>query len=82
MKLFFTLLFPCFFLLNACGGTTWIKQQTSAKEQAVALELIQSETEKEKPENLPQETSSSAGLEGTSAGFSFCFKGSFVVFSA
>lgn len=61
MKLFFTLLFPCIFFFNACGGTTWIKQHTSAKEQPVALALIQPETEKEKPENLPQETYSPVG---------------------
>ena len=63
MKIFLTFLLPIILFLNACGGSTWLKQHTTSKEDAVQTSITQEEKPSEVAQEKEQETPSSVQTE-------------------
>ena len=63
MKIFLTFLLPIILFLNACGGSTWLKQHTTSKENAVQTSITQEENPSEVAQEEEQETPVSVQTE-------------------
>jgi len=63
MKIFLTFLLPIILFLNACGGSTWLKQHTTSKEDAVQTSITQEENPSEVAQEEEQETPVSVKTE-------------------
>lgn len=63
MRIFLTFLLPVILFLNACGGSTWLKQHTANKEEAVQTSIAREEKPAEVVPEKEQETPVSVQTE-------------------
>lgn len=63
MRIFLIFLLPVILFLNACGGSTWLKQHTTNKEEAVQTSIAREEKPAEVVLEKEQETSASVQTE-------------------